>query len=171
MDAPCTFGASIPFLQVAFGINMLFGAWDGIYDKLTESQNESRDSDDNLLSRVDADGRKREALDTLRATCQSVRSRFRRAGRIIGLTLATIVAVGLLFIERQTNIGSFGLFLVAMMGATAPIMMTIMVWVDRRYQKRIHEEANKIAREVSDAAASGIDGAIQVASSLGTARR
>lgn len=168
MNAPCTFGAFIPFLQVAFGINMLFGAWDGIYDKLTASQNESRGSDDNLLSRVDADDTKRKALDTLRNTCQSVRNGFRLAGRTIGLSLAAMIALALLLVEKQSDIGVFGFLLIALTGATVPLLMMIMVGVDRRFQKNIREEANKIAREVSNAAASGKDGAIQVASSLRT---
>lgn len=166
VNAPCTFGAFIPFLQVAFGINMLFGAWDGIYDRLTKFEEKSSESDENLLSSVDAADDKKTRLYEKRKSSQATRKFFRRAGQAIGLTLASIIAITLLVIGKDTVLTSSWGIVIALTGGTVPILMTVMVFVDRRFQRQIRDEVHKIARDAADAATAGRKGAIQVAGSL-----
>ena len=165
-EVPCTFGAFIPFLQLAFGVNMLFGAWNGIYDSLTKSQEKSKDSDDNLLARVDAAIDEGQVFDELRKKSQVIREWFRRLGRTIGLLFAIMIAVALLLISEETKVCWQVLIVVALMGGMVPVLMLIMVTVDYYYRKKVQNKVHKIARKVSNAAANGQRGAIQVANSL-----
>ena len=37
------------FLEIAFGLNLLFGAWDGIYDKLSQLSRDSKSKGEQTL--------------------------------------------------------------------------------------------------------------------------
>lgn len=165
-EVPCTFGTFIPFLQLAFGINMLFGAWNGIYDSLTKSQKRSKDSDDNLLARVDAARDEGQAFDKMREKSESIRKWFRRLGRTIGLFFAIVTALALLLVSEETKVCWQALIAVALMGGMVPALMVVMVTVDYCYRKKVRNGVNKMAREISNAAANGEKRAIQVAESL-----
>ena len=157
-----TFGALIPFMQIAFGVNILFGVWDGIYGNLAKFQEKSQLSDKQLLSVVDAPQREKMQLDRQRRSCEATRRRFRECGRWGGMAMAVAIGVALLLVQEETVVGKWW-WLIMVTGFAMPVLMLIMFFAGRRCEKQVSEEANKIARKTAEAERRIQEGAVDLA--------
>ena len=160
-----TFGALIPFMQIAFGVNILFSAWDGIYVSLAKFQEKSQLSDEELLSVVDASQTEKMQLDRQRKSCEATRRRFRECGRWGGMAMAVAVGVALLLVQEEVVVGNFW-WLIMATGFTMPVLMLIMFFVGRRCEKQVSDEANRIARKTAEAAGRIQEGALDLAKDI-----
>ena len=133
-----TFGALIPFMQIAFGVNILFSAWDGIYVSLAKFQEKSQLSDEELLSVVDASQTEKMQLDRQRKSCEATRRRFRECGRWGGMAMAVAIGVALLLVQEEVVVGNFW-WLIMATGFTMPVLMLIMFFVGRRCEKQVSD--------------------------------
>ena len=159
----CTFGALIPFLQIAFGVNALFSAWDGIYESLTRSHRALQTSDDTLLGVVDADPYKTQRLEQQRQQCETQRRDFRQWGRWGGFAAALGIALALLLVAEQTAVSGLGLGLVLVSGFGMPVFMLVMFFAGLWCTRQTTAEANRIAREAAEAATRAKDEARDLA--------
>ena len=143
------FGDYIPFLQLAFGVNILLGAWDRIYAHLETLQEESKKSDEALLTKVDAGSDEKDTLEGKRKKCEQVTNWFRLVGRRGGIFVAIIIAVAVFFIPRDQVMSGWGLTLIFASGFAIPILM----WLMNHFGKRCHDNATALANDMARNAA------------------
>ena len=162
-DLACSFRDFVPFLQLAFGVNVLFGAWDGIYGNVSRFQQESETSDNSLLELVDAGSDLTMALDQQRKECDATMKRCHQIGRWGGLVIASLIALALLTVSHATPLGPWWLMLVAVSGFAMPVLMLFMFFAGRRCTNHISHETNRITRKLAEEAARVKDGARDLA--------
>ena len=135
-----TFGAYIPFLQLAFGVNILVGAWDRIYAHLETLQKESKKSDEALLTKVDARSEEKEKLARNRKWCQKVTNGFRAVGRRGGVSMAIIIAMAVFFVPHDQIMSGFWVTLIFLSGFAIPSLM----WGMNHFGKQCHKNATSL---------------------------
>lgn len=147
------FGVFIPFLQLAFGVNVLFGAWDRIYAHLEIAHNEAQEGDKTLLAKVDSGSERRKKLDRKYETCETVRKGFRWTCQRGGIAAAIIIAIAVLAIPPDQRISGWWIAAIGVSGFIIPILM----WAMYRFGKKCHDNATSMAHELAKEAAAASD--------------
>ena len=148
-----TFGAYIPFLQIAFGVNVLLGAWDRIYDSLERSLQKLQESDDNLVSEIEPEAGKRQELDAKRNACTESRKIYRQLGLWFSIAISAFIALALLFVPMDASVTGWGFTGIIFGGIAMPFLMGMMYVAGRWCHFRTTSFANRIAREAANAKA------------------
>jgi hypothetical protein len=161
-----SFSQYTSFLEIAFGVNLLFGAWEGIYEKLSQISRDSRSKGERTLETAKVDVGQREDITRHRRRCDACRTWIRRVGRSFGLLIATTIAVSLLLVTPEQSVGRWGFFLIGGSGALVPSLMAIMVIVDKAYTAWITTQENAAVREAVDEQARAASKASEIASEL-----
>ena len=134
------------FLELAFGVNLLFGAWDGIYGKLSQLSQHNTAQGEQALELAMADSDQQQTITKHRERCDRCRTWMRKAGRAAGLVLATAIAVSLLLVAPDQAINAWQFGFIAGAGAVVPLLLAIMVIGDYGYTKWITGKENAMVR-------------------------
>ena len=144
------FGHYIPFLGAFFGINVLFGAWDGVYNRLySESSEEAEEHEKQWDKDATAWGISKSEKDELRDNRKRNtrnRERIKAGGHFIGLTIAAAIAVAFFLVKRTACIPGWMSPLMAL-PAILPISALLLMWLNNRGLKKIRNRENETLRQ------------------------
>ena len=141
------FSGYTSFLEVAFGVNLLFGAWDGMYEKLSQLSQQNTAKGGQALELAKADSGDQQTIIRHRERCDRLRTWMRKAGRAAGLVVAITIAISLLVVEPDQAINRWQFSLIAVAGAVVPSLLAIMVIVDYAYTRWINGREYEIVQE------------------------
>ena len=144
------FGHYVPFLGAFFGINVLFGAWDGVYGKLysesVERAKKAEEQWENDTATLDISGGEREKLKNKRWWNNQFREGIKTGGRIIGRIIAGTIAATFFIVPREISISGWAVFCIAL-AAVLPILALALMWLNNKGLINIENRADKIYRE------------------------
>ena len=123
------------FLELAFGVNLLFCAWDGIYENLSQLSQQNTAQGGQALELARADSDQQQTITRHRERCDRCRTWMRKAGRATGLVVATAIAVSLLLMAPDQAVNAWQFGFIAGAGAVVPLLLAIMVIGDYGYTK------------------------------------
>ena len=141
------------YLEIVFGINLLFSAWKGIYLELSNLGTAARKNDERSLRTAHVDGSLAESVWKLHDWQKRLRKGFVAAGRVVGLSMASIIGIVLFYFPSTHPVNPFLWWVILSSGALVPAMMVLMVVVDGRFAKTIRVKGNEVIRERVDAQA------------------
>ena len=148
------FGHYVPFLAVFFGINLLFGAWDGFYGKLySESATEAEEAEkkwgeDTATLEIPED--EREKLNRKRWWNTRIREWTRKGGRFAGRVIACSIAFAFFFVPKYPLVPGWAAGVIALSGLL-PASALFFMWRNNKGLKKIRAKENEIIREARQA--------------------
>ena len=122
------FGDYESFLEIAFAVNILYGAWEDIRARLAARSLDGTAFLANFAQVIDDNTAG--AYGDLVGKAKRVRNRFTRWGRIISFTIAALIAAGLFWFPSALSVPAWGKSLIALSILAFPIVMLFMVVVD-----------------------------------------
>ena len=145
------FGHYVPFLGAFFGINMLFGTWDGVYGKLyTQSSDEAKRIEkkwEEDTATRDVSDAENNALRKKRRWNTRSQEWIKTGGRLIGLTTAAAIAAAFFFVPRNTLLPWWWMDFVMALPAFFPALAVLFMWFNNRGLKKIRNQENEILRQ------------------------
>ena len=157
------FGAYIPFLQLAFGFNLILGMWDKIYQYLEKSYQKQKEIDNALSAKVDAGPEKTEHITAQHDKCDALQKQFRRIGLWLGIITAALIAILLLLVPPTTPVNS-GIFAsIVLIGFAMPLLMGVMYAAGKFCHRKTNSLVTDIARNALKNEVAVSDGAVDAA--------
>ena len=148
------FGHYIPFLGAFFGINVLFGAWDGVYGKLYfESSTEARKGEEKWekdTATLDVPDDQKKKLENKRRRNTRIREWIKTGGRLVGRMAAGIIAIAFFFVPKNTPVPRY-LAVVIALAAILPVLALFLMWLNNKGLEKIRARENEIYREAGQA--------------------
>lgn len=148
------------FLEVSFGVNVLFSAWDGVYDKLHHRMQAKYDEEAaELESRTNTLDIPQKEIEDLKRRNRKNYNKTRRNGRICSISIATAIACSLFFVSSDKTVSLGVSILIGLSILAAPIIACVMVYWYKRDAKRAREDHYQflwIMRKASELAAQQI---------------
>lgn len=147
------FGHYIPFLGAFFGINVLFGAWDGVYGKLyNEGSTKAKKDEKNWeksAATLDIPTDEKNAFGKRRHWNKRFREWIKTGGRLIGRTIAGIIAFAFFLVSKETPIPVWLAGAIAL-AAILPVLALFLMWLNNRGLKKIRHKENELYREAGE---------------------
>ncbi len=144
------FGHYIPFLGSLFGLNVLFGAWDGVYGKLYNAGSDEAKKDkenwEEAAATLDITDEEKKKLENKRRRNKLWREGIKTGGRIWGIMTALLILVSFYFIPRTTDISGWLAGLIALAGV-GPVLALVLMWFNRRGLTNIRNKENELYRQ------------------------
>ena len=147
------FGHYIPFLGAFFGVNVLFGAWDGVYGKLyamsfdeAERIRKEWENDTTTLDTPVPDT-ENNALRKRRNRNTQNREWIKAGGRFAGLATAAAIAAAFFFVPKDTPLPWWTNFIMAF-PVFFPVSAVLLMWFNSRGLKEVRNQENEILRRV-----------------------
>ena len=136
----CDFGMFVPFLGVAFGVNILLSALNFVHAWLAEKEERIARQFDKLIAKMELPQADVRQINARREKCKAVTREVRNVGRIAGVVIAAMIALALLLIHPDQGMNGWGIFAVVLAGAAMPITVLAMVIVNRRWNRSIRDD-------------------------------
>ena len=147
------FGHYVPFLGSLFGLNVLFGAWDGVYGKLyNEGSTEAKKNEENweeAAATLDITDEEKQQLEKKRRWNSRLREGIKTGGRIFGIVTALLILVSFYVVPRTADISVGFACLIALAGV-GPILALVLMWFNRRGLIKIQNKENALYREARE---------------------
>ena len=150
-----TFGHYVAFLAIFFGVNLLFGAWDGFYGKLYSESSAKAEEDKkkwlNDTARLDIPNDQKEELEKKRLWNTRIREWTRTGGRLVGRITVILIALSFFFVPKNTaTITGWGAAFISL-AALLPVMALVLMWRNAKGLEKIRANENAILREAGQA--------------------
>lgn len=125
---PPEFGDYTSFLEIAFGVNLLFGVWDGLAAKMSGWRiSELRRLQGNIrVSAVDA---VTPALEKREAACNRKCETIKKWGRTAGVVFAVMTALVLFVVGDSTAVSGWKVGGIAVLAAPLPVSIILITVV------------------------------------------
>lgn len=126
--APPKFGDYTSFLEIAFGVNLLFGVWDGLAAKMSGWRiSELRRLQGNIrVSAVDA---VTPALEKREAACNRKCETIKKWGRTAGVIFAGVIALVLFVVGDNATVSGWKMSGIAVLVAPLPVSFILVTVV------------------------------------------
>lgn len=122
------FGDYETFLAIAFAVNILFGAWQAIRERLAARSIGGTEFLTSFAALIDHDTAR--AYGDLVGRAKRVRDRFTQTGRAFSFIVAVAIAAALFWYPSSQHIATWAKWLIALSIVLFPLTMTLMIAVD-----------------------------------------